>query len=287
MVEENEESENIENTSCDSEDESPSVNPLLLLPFARDIRKQSLPTPQCSGITASQVRRLSERSENSGPGPRQAEFLATLSTASQTTTGGRRHSVVTISRVPPALFDKSRRESVAIFPSRLLPNRRESIACPPSEPLGSGHNLHLDIMDDIVQARKVRMKLWSTSSEKVCEVQSLGDSDPENVQRFHSSCRRYSDFVGTTLAPIPSSSKRRASDLHVTSTEASSKKSKLKPSEIINSYTDLISVSFFQSPLWKSTYSVKIQTMKIIQSLKWNRKSVYWRKRGLIVFIKL
>ncbi|CAH1176876.1 unnamed protein product [Phaedon cochleariae] len=76
--------------------------------------------------------------------PRQAEFLATLSTAAQPSSGGRRHSVVTISRMPPAMFGRHRRESVAAFPSggaalgRVLPNRRESIACPPStEPRAS------------------------------------------------------------------------------------------------------------------------------------------------------
>ncbi|KAK9881901.1 hypothetical protein WA026_018097 [Henosepilachna vigintioctopunctata] len=212
VVEENEDSEKQEKNSWSSEEGSPIHNPFLLSPFAREVRKHSLPTPQCSGITASQVRRLSERSETAGPGPRQAEFLATLSSAPQPTPGGRRHSVVTISRVPPALFGRNRRESVAVFPSRVLPGRRDSITCPPSEPLGSVHNLQLDIMDDIVQARKVRLKLWSNSNEKVCEVQSLDDTDPENIQRFHGSSRRYSDFVGTTLAPIPSSSKRRASE---------------------------------------------------------------------------
>lgn len=224
-----------------SEDESTSMNPYLLSPYAREIRKHSLPTPQCSGITASQVRRLSERGETAGPGPRQAEFLATLSTAPQPSAGGRRHSVVTISRLPPALFGRSRRESVAALnaPGRILPNRRESIACPPStESRGSVHNLQLDIMDDIVQARKVRMKLWNTSSEKVCEVQPLDESGG-SVQRYTNSGRRFSDFVGTTLAPIPSMSKRRASELpQNTSTPGTSK----KPAGIICSNTDLVSL---------------------------------------------
>nr|CAI5835231.1 unnamed protein product [Callosobruchus analis] len=58
-------------------------------------------------------------------------------------------------------------------------------------------------MDDIVQARKVRMKMWNTSREKVCEVQPLDDTG--TVQRYTNSvARRFSDFVGTTLAPIPS-----------------------------------------------------------------------------------
>ncbi|KAJ8976242.1 hypothetical protein NQ317_003584 [Molorchus minor] len=228
-----------------SEDESTTMNPYLLSPFFRDIRKRSLPTPQCSGITASQVRRLSERGETSGPGPRQAEFLATLSTAQQPS-GGRRHSVVTISRVPPALFGRNRRESVAAFPSsgfpsRILPNRRESIACPPStEPRGSVHNLQLDIMDDIVQARKVRMKMWNTSNERVCEVQPLDESG--TVQRYTNSSRRFSDFVGTTLAPIPSVSKRRASDFPQSSVAGTSGTSKIPSSGIVCSNTDLISI---------------------------------------------
>nr|CAH7723600.1 unnamed protein product [Callosobruchus chinensis] len=58
-------------------------------------------------------------------------------------------------------------------------------------------------MDDIVQARKVRMKMWNTSKEKVCEVQPLDETG--TVQRYTNSvARRFSDFVGTTLAPIPS-----------------------------------------------------------------------------------
>lgn len=227
-----------------SDEESPTMNPYLLSPWRTDVRKHSLPTPQCSGITASQVRRLSERGESAGPGPRQAEFLATLSTAPAPVPGGRRHSVVTISKVPPAFFGRNRRESVAAFPSsvfpgRILPSRRESIACPPStEPRGSVHNLQLDIMDDIVQARKVRMKLWNTSSERVCEVQPLDEAG--GVQRYtNTSGRRYSDFVGTTLAPIPSSSsKRRASEVPP-STGASAKKGS---SGIICTNTDLISI---------------------------------------------
>lgn len=67
-----------------------------------------------AGITASQVRRLSERS-GEGPTPKEAEFLATLSQAPQPS--GRRHSVVTISKVPLAAFGRGRRESVAAYPS--------------------------------------------------------------------------------------------------------------------------------------------------------------------------
>ncbi|XP_018568690.1 uncharacterized protein LOC108908971 [Anoplophora glabripennis] len=248
VEDEEHEEEYIENPSRQSsEEESASMNPYLLSPYAREIRKHSLPTPQCSGITASQVRRLSERGETTKPGPRQAEFLATLSSAPQPS-GGRRHSVVTISKVPPAFFGRNRRESVAAFPSggfpnRILPNRRESIACPPStEPRGSVHNLQLDIMDDIVQARKVRMKMWNTSSEKVCEVQPLDESG--SIQRYTNSGRRFSDFVGTTLAPIPSVSKRRASELPQppTTSGPSTSAYKTPSSGIVCSNTDLISI---------------------------------------------
>lgn len=233
-----------------SGDESPTMNPYLLSPWrdARETRKHSLPTPQCSGITASQVRRLSERGEETRPGPRQTEFLATLSTAPAPVPGGRRHSVVTISKVPSSLFGRNRRESVAAYPSgtlqgRVLPNRRESITGPPStEPRGSVHNLQLDIMDDIVQARKVRMKLWNTSNERVCEVQPLDEAG--GVQRYtNSSARRFSDFVGTTLAPIPSSSKRRSSELPpVGPACSSSTASKLTAPGIVCTNTDLISI---------------------------------------------
>lgn len=233
-----------------SEDESPTMNPYLLSPYAREIRKHSLPTPQCSGITASQVRRLSERGEVAGPGPRQTEFLATLSSAPIPSSGGRRHSVVTISKVPSSLFGRNRRESVAAFPSgtgfpaRVLSSRRESIACPPStEPRGSVHNLQLDIMDDIVQARKVRMKLWNTSNERVCEVQPLDEASSGAVQRYTNAAnRRYSDFVGTTLAPIPSSGKRRASELPPPNACSSTSASKLPAPGIVCSNTDLISI---------------------------------------------
>uniref|UniRef100_A0A6P7GY08 Uncharacterized protein LOC114343670 n=1 Tax=Diabrotica virgifera virgifera TaxID=50390 RepID=A0A6P7GY08_DIAVI len=247
VVEDDEyEEEKRDSSRQNSEDEN-SLNPYLLSPYAREIRKHSLPTPQCSGITASQVRRLSERGETAGPGPKQVEFLATLSTAPQPSSGGRRHSVVTISRVPPTLFGRNRRESVAAyptsaFPGRVLPNRRESIACPSTEPRGSMHNLQLDIMDDIVQARKVRMKMWGTSNEQVCEVQPLDDSGNANVQRYTNSGRRFSDFVGTTLTPIPSMNKRRASELPSTPVaESSGMQSKAAPG-IVCSNTDLISI---------------------------------------------
>lgn len=95
------------------------VNPYLLSPWRdpREGRKHSLPSQQVTeGITASQVRRLSERGgEGSGPSPKEAAFLATLSQAPAPS--GRRHSVVTISKVPTTLFGRSRRESVAAYPA--------------------------------------------------------------------------------------------------------------------------------------------------------------------------
>lgn len=165
------------------------------------------------------MRRLSDR--GGGPSPREAAFLATLSTAPVPSPGGRRHSVVTISKVPQSLFGRNRRESIAAYPTapppRLLANRRESFAGavgPPSigEHRGSIHNLQLDIMDDIVAARKVRLKCFSTSTEKVCEVQPL-DEAGSSSQRYTqptSPYRRFSEFVGTPLPTIPSE-KRRAS----------------------------------------------------------------------------
>ncbi|KAJ8672547.1 hypothetical protein QAD02_003806, partial [Eretmocerus hayati] len=193
------------------EPDSPSLNPYLLSPW-RETRKHSLPTPQCtSGITASQVRRLSERGgEGSGPSAREAAFLATLSQSQPPQPGGRRHSVVTISRVPATLFGRNRRESIAAFPMggapRILGSRRDSATGLPSGPpsnSGSTHNLALDIMDDIAEikaARKVRLKMWKTPShERVCEVQPL-EGNGGAAQRY---TRRYSDFA---LATIPANS---------------------------------------------------------------------------------
>ncbi|XP_045446817.1 uncharacterized protein LOC123655009 [Melitaea cinxia] len=195
-----------------SEDQESPPDPYHLSPW-RETRKHSLPTPSCtSGPTASQVRRLSERGEGTAREAREAAFLATLSQASPQP-GGRRHSVVTISRVPQALFGRGRRESIAAFPA--LARRRDSGAkkCPPAtDTLGSTHNLQLDIMDDIVQARKVRMRLWNTSSEKVCEVQPLDERSPVSGSiRYTNRGRRHSDFIGSPLPPIPA--RRRGSEM--------------------------------------------------------------------------
>ncbi|CAK1598589.1 unnamed protein product [Parnassius mnemosyne] len=195
-----------------SVDQESPPDPYHLSPW-RENRKHSLPTPSCtSGPTASQVRRLSERGEGAAREAREAAFLATLSQTSPQP-GGRRHSVVTISRVPQALFGRGRRESIAAFPA--LSRRRDSGTkkCPPAtDTLGSTHNLQLDIMDDIVQARKVRMRLWNTSSERVCEVQPLDERSPiSGSVRYTNRGRRHSDFVGAPLPPIPA--RRRASEM--------------------------------------------------------------------------
>ncbi|XP_058836633.1 uncharacterized protein LOC131693046 isoform X2 [Topomyia yanbarensis] len=201
--------------------ESPE-NPYLLSPWRdpRETRKHSLPTPPCtSGITASQVRRLSERGgEGSGPSPREQAFLATLYSAPAPQPGGRRHSVVTISKVPPTIFGRSRRESIAALPAghrSAASSRRDSKTGPPPsiDHRGSIHNLQLDIMDDIVQARKARMKLWNTSNEKVCEVQTLDEAGAGSSSPMRYTNRRYSDFVGTSLPPIQSF--RRASEMPI------------------------------------------------------------------------
>ncbi|XP_034667923.1 ataxin-2 [Drosophila subobscura] len=192
------------------------VNPYLLSPWRdpREARKHSLPSQQVTdGITASQVRRLSERGgEGSGPSPKEAAFLATLSQAPAPS--GRRHSVVTISKVPTTLFGRSRRESVAAYPSsngssRVLNSRRESNTGPPStDPIGSIHNLQLDIMDDIyLQSRKARLKLWTSSNEKVCEVQTVDEAGTAAPGRRYTN-RRFSECP----QPQPASSFRRASE---------------------------------------------------------------------------
>ncbi|KAK0181864.1 hypothetical protein PV327_000051 [Microctonus hyperodae] len=198
--------------------DSPSLNPYLLSPW-RETRKRSLPTPQCtSGITASQVRRLSERGgEGSGPSPNEAAFLATLSQAPAPQPGGRRHSVVTISKVPQTSFGRYRRESIAALPmgaTRILPLRRDSnsgLTGPPSNS-GSTHNLQLDIMDDIaeIKARKVRLKMWKTPSrERVCEVQTLEGNSSSSQRYIQQQQRRYSDLAAMSSTPSSNSSTRR------------------------------------------------------------------------------
>lgn len=67
-------------------------------------------------------------------------------------------------------------------------------------------------MDDIVQARKVRMRLWNTSNERVCEVQPMDERSPIGGSvRYTNRGRRHSDFIGSPLPPIPA--RRRASEM--------------------------------------------------------------------------
>lgn len=83
------ESEELENTPVspksveeeEEEDKESPDNPYLLSPWRdpRDTRKHSLPNIQCTnGITASQVRRLSDGGENA-PTAKEVAFLAKLS----------------------------------------------------------------------------------------------------------------------------------------------------------------------------------------------------------------
>lgn len=121
-------------------------------------------------------------------------------------------------------------------------SRRESqtSAGPPAtDPIGSIHNLQLDIMDDIVQARKARLKLWNTSSEKVCEVQTVDEAGTSSPKRY--SNRRYSDFVASSLTPIPAN--RRASENPCISPSVSSTATSfLKKSGIVVTKNDLITL---------------------------------------------
>lgn len=120
-----------------------------------------------------QVRRLSERGgEGSGPSPIEQAFLATLSQAPAPQPGARRHSVVTISRVPQnnTLFGRNRRESIAAFATGMVGKIFKSLRDDLVEGLtrrdsgtfqsrgslsgqGSQFNLQLDIMDDIAEAK--------------------------------------------------------------------------------------------------------------------------------------
>lgn len=124
-------------------------------------------------------------------------------------------------------------------------SRRESIgAGPPStDPRGSVHNLQLDIMDDIVQARKARMKLWNTSNEKVCEVQTLDEAGTSSTAQRYTN-RRFSDFISTTLTPIPQSMRRASENPSsmLTSPNVTQAPTPSKKAGIICTNTDLISL---------------------------------------------
>ncbi|KOC64005.1 hypothetical protein WH47_02326 [Habropoda laboriosa] len=217
--------------------DSPSLNPYLLSPW-RETRKHSLPTPQCtSGIIASQVRRLSERGgEGSGPSSREAAYLATLSQAPAPPPNGRRQSVVTISRVPPTLFGRNRRESIAAFPlgggTRILANSTSQYSNS-----GSTHNLQLDIMDDIaeIKPRKVCLKMYKTSTEQVCEIQPLeGNSSTQRYTQYQK--RRFSEPPPPSVSPTPSIRRRALEVPRAASSSVSG------AAGIVCSNTDLISI---------------------------------------------
>lgn len=104
-------------------------------------------------------------------------------------------------------------------------------------------------MDDIVQSRKARLKLWTTSSEKVCEVETLtevGGGGGATPQRYTN--RRYSECVSGQVSPSPSY--RRASEhpasispcvTQPTSTRSSTKRKK-STAGLLGSRTDISSI---------------------------------------------
>lgn len=99
----------------------------------------------------------------------------------------------------------------------MLNTRREStvIGPPSTDPIGSIHNLQLDIMDDIyLQSRKARLKLWTSSNEKVCEVQMVDDAAAAGVPGRRYTNRRYSECPQPAGLPIGSGMSifRRASE---------------------------------------------------------------------------
>lgn len=162
----------------------------------------------------------------------EAAFLATLSSAPAPSPGGRRHSVVTISRVPPtSLFGRGRRESIAAFGSGLPPRFPRKDSTPSMS--GSNFNLQLDIMDDIAEikaARKVKLKMWQTENEeKICEVSEGG-----SVARYHQKeNRRFSDVTG--ILPPKEQNRRRASEAPPTTSQP-------KQAGIVCTNTDLITM---------------------------------------------
>ncbi|XP_050599630.1 uncharacterized protein LOC126927622 [Bombus affinis] len=127
------------------------------------------------------MRRMSDRGgEGSGPSPREATFLSTLSQTSAPQLDGRRHSVVTIERVSPTSF---------------------------------GRNRQLDIMDDIadLKARKVCLRMYRTSTEQVYEIQPLEGNS--STQRYTQQPKqRLSEMPTPSVSPT-SSLRKRVSEL--------------------------------------------------------------------------
>lgn len=92
-------------------------------------------------------------------------------------------------------------------------SRRDSQKGPPStDPIGSVHNLKLDIMDDIyLQSRKARLKLWTSSNEKVCEVQTVDEAGAGAPGRRYTN-RRFSECPQPGAVAGGVSAFRRASE---------------------------------------------------------------------------
>lgn len=138
---------------------------------------------------------------------------------------------------------------------------------PATDPLGSIHNLQLDIMDDIVQARKARMKLWNTSSEKVCEVQTVDEAGTSTTPMRYSN-RRYSDFVRTTLAPIPANRRTSESPATVysspsTSSGAASATATAGPSKTAQTFTKKAGIVVSNTDLMSLISSLALSATEI------------------------
>lgn len=105
-------------------------------------------------------------------------------------------------------------------------------------------------MDD---RRKARIKVFNTSSERICEVQTVDEAGNSSTTPMRYSNRRYSDFTCSTLTPIPAgTSNRRASENPVipttssttpaTATASSSRGGFFKKTGIVVTNTDLMSI---------------------------------------------
>lgn len=135
---------------------------------------------------------------------------------------------------------------------RLFGSRRESQTStgpPATEPLGSIHNLQLDIMDDIVDSRKARIKVFNTSSERICEVQTVDEAGNSTTPMRYTN-RRYSDFTCSTLTPIPAGNRRASENPVIASTStvpspaatSGARGAFFKKTGIVVTNTDLMSI---------------------------------------------
>lgn len=298
-IDEEDETEEATSPNGETPDRDCLLNPGLLYPY-REIRKRSLPTPHCTtGITASQVRRLSDQAGTTGTGAKEAAFLATLTQAPAPASGGRRHSVITISPAPPLLYGRNRRESIAAFPqsTQFRRDSNTSIARSPSGSItGSNFNLHRDIMDDIAEIktpRKVRMKMWQTEDkEKVCEFQSVEGGGP--ASRYHQAIpgnsrdvpgpsRRYSDVSGIQAITQQQQAQSQATQRRRASEAPSNRVSTppLPSSEIVISNTDLKTIL---SNLTSSAQEIsnKMDNMAPVATAGGSKPSTLDQKRTLL-----